>query len=211
MATKLGIYTGALRLLGERRLASLTEDRSSRHELDSAYDDAVAECLESGYWNFAMRTVEIEPSDDAEPQFGYTYAYEKPDDWVRTYTVSASERFDPPLEDYQDEAGYWFCDIEPVYLRYVSNDADWGLNIGSWPRSFAKYVETTLAVAVCLQITSSSEKLAEAMKVQKKAKSHAKANDAMNEPSRPLATGTWVNARDGGMTRMRSRWNGRFS
>lgn len=211
MASKLSVYNGALRLLGERRLASLTEDRSSRYEIDAAYDDVLADCLEGGYWNFAMRSVEAEPDDDAAPQFGYTYAYSKPDDWVRTYTISANERFEPPLEDYQDENGYWFCDVEPLYIRYVSNDTDWGGNLGGWPRSFASYVEATLAVAVCLQITSSSEKLAEAMKVQKRAKTHAKANDAMNEPSRPLATGSWVNSRDGGTLRLRSRWNGRFS
>ena len=45
MASKLSIYNGALRAIGERRLASLTEDRASRRELDDAYDDVVANCL----------------------------------------------------------------------------------------------------------------------------------------------------------------------
>lgn len=210
MATKLGLYNGALRALGERRLASLTEDRASRRELDDAYDDVVAMCLEAGFWNFAMRTVELEASTDVVPEFGLTYAYEKPTDWVRTYKMSASERFDPPLDEWHDEGSYIFCDVEPIYLRYVSNADDAGMNLTNWPRSFATYVEMSLADAVCLNVSSSAEAKEMLAKRLKKAKADAVAKDAMNQATEFPPTGTWVRSRDGGF-RTRSRWNGRFS
>lgn len=209
MASKLSIYSGALRALGERRLSSLTEDRASRRELDDAYDDVIANCLEAGYWNFAMRTVELEPSTDAEPQFGFNYAYEKPEDWVRTYRIAASERFDPPLKDFDDEGAYWFADVDPLYVRYVSNDAD-ATNPTAWPRSFVAFVELSLAKAICLNITGSGTSKEEIVRELKKAKADAVAKDAMNQSSESPPAGTWVTSRDGGIIR-RSRWNGRFS
>ena len=210
MASKLSIYSGALRALGERRLSSLTEDRASRRELDDAYDDVIANCLEAGYWNFAMRTVELEPSTDAEPEFGFNYAYEKPEDWVRTYNVSADERFGTPLDEYHDEAAYWFCDVEPLYVRYVSNDADFGANLNNWPRSFVTFVETALAHAIVLNVTGSSEKWDLLDKRLRRERMNARAKDAMNEPAGRMPEGTWVRSRDGGL-RTRSRWNGRFT
>lgn len=209
MASKLSIYSGALRALGERRLSSLTEDRASRRELDDAYDDVVANCLESGYWNFAMRTVELEASPDLAPEFGFTYTYEKPTDWVRTYRMSANERFAPPLDEYHDEAGYWFADVEPLYLRYVSNDVEF-LDPAAWPRSFVTFVELSLAKAICLNITGSGSTKEEIARDLKKAKADAVAKDAMNQSVEYPPTGTWVSSRDGGI-RTRSRWNGRFS
>jgi len=210
MASKLAIYNGALRALGERRLTSLTENHTSRRELDDAYDDVVASCLDAGFWNFAMRTVELEASTDVVPEFGLTYAYEKPSDWVRTYKVSANERFDPPLEDYNDEGAYIFCDVEPLYLRYVSNDTDAGMNLTLWPRSFTAYVEMALAKAVCLNINSSETRNEGIAKDLRRAKANALSHDAMNQAVEYPPTGTWVQSRGMGM-RGRSRWNGRFS
>ena len=210
MASRLSIFNGALRALGERRLASVTEDHQSRRECDDAYDDVVANCLEAGFWNFAMRTVELEASTDVVPEFGMTYAYEKPSDWVRTYKMSASERFDPPLEDWHDEGGYIFADIEPLYMRYVSNDTDAGLNLALWPRSFVTFVELSLAMAVCLNVKSSETTLDMLSKRLRRAKADAMAKDAMNQAVEFPPTGTWVQSRNGGM-RHRIRWNGRFS
>lgn len=210
MASKLSIYSAALRALGERRLASLTEERASRRECDDAYDDVVANCLEMGFWNFAIRTVELEASTDVVPEFGLNYAYEKPSDWVRTYKMSANERFDPPLDEWHDEGGYIFADVEPLYLRYVSNDTDTGLNLALWPRSFTTFVELSLAKAICLNVKSSDSTKDMLAKELRRAKADALAKDAMNQAIEFPPTGTWVQSRGGGM-RHRSRWNGRFS
>ena len=209
MATKLAIYNGALRAIGDRRLASITEESQSRRECDDAYDDVVADCLEAGFWNFAMRTVELEASTDIVPEFGLTYAYEKPTDWVRTYKISANERFDPPLDEWNDEGSYIFCDIEPMYLRYVSNDTDAGMNLTLWPRSFTKFVELSLAEAISLNVNASETTREMVMKLKRKAKADALAKDAMNQAVEFPPTGTWVQSRLGSM-RVKSRWNGRF-
>ena len=58
MTDKLSIYNGALNILGERKLASETENREPRYQLDDIWDnDMVDRCLQMGQWNFAARSV----------------------------------------------------------------------------------------------------------------------------------------------------------
>ena len=112
MATQLAVYQEALEHLGERPLASLSEDREPRRALDAAWDTTLTYCLEQGFWNWAMRSVEIEPEPAIEPAFGYQAAFSKPTDWLRTYVVSANDTFDPPLPDFIDENGYWMAHLQ---------------------------------------------------------------------------------------------------
>jgi hypothetical protein len=207
MASKLGQYQRALRYLNERKLSSLTEDREPRRVLDDAWDDAVEECIEQGFWKFAIRSVQLTYDSSVDPAFGFNYAFEKPDDWVRTFNISEEETFTVPLLNYQDEAGYWWANSTSIYVRYVSNDASYGLNIGEWPTSFAKYQALHLALESAERIPAfSTERLALLEKKEKKALLDARSKDAMNEPPRFPPKGSWASSR--GSSLNRSRWNG---
>lgn len=71
MATKLGLYNGALREMGERRLDTLTERGESRRVLDDVYDDVIEDCLAAGSWNFATETVKLDADTGVAPNFGF--------------------------------------------------------------------------------------------------------------------------------------------
>src|SRR5690606_11544358 len=108
-------------------------DRKSRRELDGVFErGGVRTCLKQGQWNFAMRTVRLDYSPSVEPDFGFARAFAKPEDWVRTCGVSEDEFFKSTLLDYVDEAGFWFADIDTIYVRYVSDDVEYGLDYGKW-------------------------------------------------------------------------------
>ncbi|HET99682.1 MAG TPA: hypothetical protein ENH89_04810, partial [Aurantimonas coralicida] len=66
MATdQLALYNIALAAVGERSIASLTEGREPRRLLDEIWNrgaGAIEYFLEQGYWNFAIRTVQIDRS-----------------------------------------------------------------------------------------------------------------------------------------------------
>lgn len=208
MAFKLGVYNDALAHLGERKLASLSENNEARRSLDDQYEAGVKYCLERAMWNFAKRTVKITSSDDIDPSFGYSYAFEKPSDWVRTMRISDDERFGVPLLDIQDEAGIWYADCDPIYVEYVSNGTSFGFNLSIWPETFSEYVSTYLARKICKRITSSDSKLEELTEAETKALKVARAADAMNQPPAFPPSGTWVTSRGAVSGRRRSRWNG---
>src|SRR3990167_4602971 len=146
MTTKLLLYNEALVHLGQRRLLSLNDRLDARRALDDVWDSTIAYCLEQGFWNFAIRSALIDASTSVTPSFGYTYAAAKPSDWIRTFEVSVTGRLDQPLLQFNDESGYWYCDYDPIYVRYISNDTAYGFDLSQWPKSYTNYVAHRLAV-----------------------------------------------------------------
>lgn len=200
MATKLGLYNAALREIGERALASLTERGEPRRNLDAVYDDVLTDCLLTGSWNFAMETVKLEADTGIEPNFGYTEVFAKPTDWLRTQSVSTDEYLSYPLTTYYDDVNYLSADTSPIYFRYISNDTGLGLELNNWPRSFTRYVELELACRVAKRLTNMSTRDFDALlSLRDEARLRAKNNDAMNEPNPKFApAGDWTRARWGG-------------
>jgi hypothetical protein len=198
MTTRLILFNSALALLGERRLTTTSDARDARYHLDDAYTVATAFCLEAGFWNFAMRAVEIDQTPALAPSFGFTYGFAKPSDWVRTYIVSPNDRLEEWILRMNDEAGVWYADIDPIYVKYVSNSASYGMDLSAWPQTFADYVSARLALLAGPSIsTVSSDKLDEIAKEEKRRMHTAKNKDAMNEAPQFALRGSWVNARRG--------------
>lgn len=194
--TKLSLYNGALRLLGERRLSSLTEDRPARYYLDAAYDDGFIDyILEQGQWNFATRSIEATNDETIDPDFGYQYAFSKPTDYVRLAALCTDEYYRCPLNDYSDEQGYWFCDYDVLYIKYVSNDTDYGADMSLWPQTFVRYAQAELADRVKEEITGNDGKYDRIKKALKDARVDARSKDVMSRPVRFQPAGTWVKAR----------------
>lgn len=197
---RLALYNEALRLCGERRLASLTEAREPRYLLDDVWDaGGVDDCLEAGQWNFALRSQMIDYDTSISPSFGYTYGFSKPSDWIRTVGLCSDEFFRSPLLQYTDEVDYWYADITPIYVRFVSNDSGYGGNIGNWPSSFATFASSFFAQKIIYKLTSDKERIALVEKKLKKDKLDAMNKDAMNEPTSFPAKGSWVRNRAGSM------------
>jgi len=196
--TQLSLYNDALRLIGERTLTSLAENREPRRVLDSIWDGGALDyCLEQGLWNFAMRAVSITASD-TEPEFGYINAFDKPNDHIRTAGIAEDEYFNVPLTRVMEEVGFWFADIEPIYVRYVSKDDAYGYDFTRWPQTFAKYVAAYLASEAVLSITQSDEKLRVILAIADTRLRDARSKDAMSEATAFLPQGGWTAARGGG-------------
>lgn len=203
MTDKLSLYNGALEICGERALSDLTEQRAPRRYLDNAWDNgAIDRCLEKGQWFFAMRAVEVDPDPAISPAFGFQYGYSKPSDWILTSAMCSDEYLQVPITRYIDEAGYWYADDNPIYVKYVSNDANYGSNMGLWPQSFAEFVEAYLAKRVVRQVTGDNkEKMALAFATYNDALKTAKSRAAMALPTRFPPGGSWTTARQSGIRR----------
>jgi hypothetical protein len=195
MATKLQLYNTALRYCRERKV-TLTEDRKPRRLLDDVWDQGgVDDCLESGQWKFAMRAVKIDADTTIDRQFGFTYAFSKPTDWVITSAVCSDEYYDMPLIRYAHENDYWYADIDVMYVKYVSNHADYGNNMSLWPQTFFRYVAASFANEIVDDLTSNEETIASVERRLAKNELKAKNKDAMNQPQRFAAPGNWSSSR----------------
>lgn len=202
-ASKLSIYNGALAICEERKLASLTENREPRRLLDGVWDrNGVRTCLESGLWNFAIRSMQYDYSPSVTPSFGYRRAFDKPSDWVRTAAVCSDEHFRVPLLHYQDDAAFWWSDLDTIYIRYVSSDTDYGFDFAKWTENFTRYVEHYFAHQIVGRLTGSGSLKNSVQKDLGIWLSKAKATDAMDEATVMLPPGSWSQARHGRRSRL---------
>lgn len=200
--SRLALYNEALRICGERKLASLTEDRKPRHLLDDVWSaGGVEDVLEEGQWNFAMRAVQLDYDTAVDPQFGYSYAFSKPTDWIRTSALCIDEAYSAPLLRYVDEADYWYADTTPLYLKYVSNDSNYGADLSRWPGSFSSYAAANFASKIVLDLTSDKERVELVYALAKRERKNALNKDAMNQPPAQPAPTSWVRSRSGGQSR----------
>lgn len=200
--SQLTLYSGACRIIGTTAPATLTENTETRRLLDAVWGDggdyaAIDACLEDGLWNFAMRTASIDYDSSISPDFGFNRAQLKPTDWVRTECIASDENFINRLTDlgYRDEAGYWFTWCDTIYVRYVSNDEDYGHNYSLWPHSFKEFVEAYLAFHIVGKLRDASRSKEDVERAYTQARTRARSRDAMNEGVAFPPTGTWVRAR----------------
>lgn len=196
MPSKLSLYQRACQILGERRVASLSESSAMRRRLDTIYDaEGIKHCLGRGFWNFAMRSVEIEYSPSVDPDFGYQYAFDKPTDWVRTVIVATDEDFRCEAK-YSDEVGYLWSDLQTLYFKYVSDDVQYGLDLSLWPPAFFEFVAHSFALKAAKATTGTAVDVDQIARDEKRALIAARSSDAMDE-SVQRTPSAWSRARLG--------------
>lgn len=194
--TTLQLYNQALRLVGEGKLASTTANRPERHALDSIWDeDPVKQMLEKSQWGFATRTMEWNYNSAIEPGFGFRRAFTKPKDYVRTCAVCSDEYFTNPMVDYADEAGFWFADLDTIYIKYVSDGDDYGRNMALWTELFRNCVASKMAFELCYFLNKSERTSERVERLHQQYVKEARSLDAMNQPTKFMPPGSWTRSR----------------
>lgn len=197
-ASQLSIYCGACAVIGERQIYSLTENREARRALDDIWwRGGVNTCLAAGLWNFAGRGVQLDYNPDFSPQWGFQCAFNHPADWVRWMKICVDPYYEVPLLQATDESGYLFCDLQRIWVKYVSKDPNWGMNMAVWPDSFQRYVEAYFGAAIARRVTGSLQKEQDAQAERDRLLKVAKSTDAMNDVTALLPAGNWRQARHG--------------
>lgn len=154
-----------------------------------------------------MRSLEIEYDPDYDPSFGFQHAFDKPDDLVRVAAVCSDEYFTAPLSNAEciDEGGFWYSDLSLIYVRYVSDDDEFGMDFGKWPATFTEYVEAYFASKAVIDLTQDEKKRAEILLPEKgllaRSLMHARSNDAMKDGVKFPPPGSWTTARGRGRSR----------
>lgn len=205
---RLSVYNVALAAIGERSLDSLSEDGEPLHELNAVWSrggGVLRACLELHNWNWSLRTQKIDHDTSIEPAFGYAYAFAEPSDYIRLDMIGSGERFSEPLMRYEKEAGYFFADVDPIYIRFVSDDSDYGTNFGKWPESFGILCGYYMAVQIAPRYKNDMDMEKLEARFQR-ILTEARARDASQMPVRfpPFGSwaqsrlGQWYTARDGG-------------
>jgi hypothetical protein len=204
VTSKLALYNSVCAILAERKLASLSENVVMRRRLDTMWDDDfIKKVLQQGLWNFAIKDVELSYSPSVVSSFGFLYAFDKPTDWVRTAILSCDDSYGVGFRAYEDHGSYWYADQDTIWVRYVSDDVQWGGDLSLWTPAFTTFAEHYAAWRVARITTGSKADAAELEVTQRRLLIQARSGDAMDEASRGIPQGSWVGARRGGTSRER--------
>lgn len=204
---KLQLYNEALSHLQEVKLASLGEARPSRRALDLHYASALKYVSEGGFWKKYSRTVQITADPDIAPAFDTgRYPFNKPEDLIKVYQMSASDTLDPPLLGWIEEANLFWAFETVIYCRYISNDETEGFyNVDSWPGRIQLAFTTELAYRIQPLLPGSKADKDDLKAAKDEALLEALSQEAMREPPKRPPEGMWNRGRFRGRSINESR------
>jgi hypothetical protein len=156
VASQTDCFNAALTLLGERRIASLSEDAETVRVLLALWNPTMLFCLEQGIWSFAMRIATVAQSGDGTAA-GMTYAFEPPTDLIHVYQVGNEAAIDPAWADanFIDHGPAWYGNAATLYVHYTSDNGSYGTDTTLWPETFAQYAAAYLAHRAAYRLTGS--------------------------------------------------------
>lgn len=201
MATKLQLWNRALYHLGEGKLVDTDPDvdgTEPAYVFDEMWPTVALDALSRGDWDFAIKTAEISQSVTTTVIVGYNYAYDHPDDWVRTICYSLEPDFTDSVYAYDadvdvyHERGSYFTNADKFYLRYVSDDYVDDSEIAGYPPSYFEFCALLLAAQSCERLTQGTEQAQKLEKAAEKQLVKAKSNDARNLKQQRIRRGNWL-------------------
>ncbi len=152
----------SLAQVGEKRINDF--DDSADTNVEAVYCrlffvQTAKQLMRSYIWRFAQERVQLSPDNtwdtDNANEFGYTYAYHLPNDFLRMVLVwNGSER--PQQETgyiYQLEGSRLLSDESTSFIRYVK----WVPDVGSWDPLFIEVMVLELAKKLVIPLSQDRE------------------------------------------------------
>lgn len=178
MATKLSVYNEALRILGEARIATVTDDVEARFALDDAWTTATTFVLEQAPWRFALLTAALTHSSGEPALAGYSYRFAKPATWLRTHSFfTLSGARECPL-DMRQQGTTFYANVASPNIRYVSSTYT---DPTYWTEPYAKAVAAYLAYEVAEKVTGDGSKVEQVFQIYQQSAKIAIERDAVAE------------------------------
>ena len=100
------------------------------------------------------------------------------------------------------------ADYDPLYVRFVSDAAGYGADLGRWTQLFTNAFSLALSAAIAPGLTASRDLQDAILEDADRALSDARSKDALQGPPGAPPAGRWARARRGGgsMSRVAGGW-----
>jgi hypothetical protein len=149
--SKLSVMNDALSLLGDHRLATVTDDVEARYALDNSWDRAVAFVFQAAFWRFALKTASLVHNGGLTALAGYTSTFAQPAGFYRPHAVFVLSGARECPVDIRHQGVTFHANTTPIYLRYI--DSTLVATPASWPELVAKAVAAYLAFDVSSRVS----------------------------------------------------------
>lgn len=184
----------ALNFLGKGIIKSLSENTELARTCKLHYDRYRRILLKDYSWEFAERTMKLEPVEDfGDNVKGWDYVYRYPDDCLQVLKIydgddhrkdDKREKFFVQTVDYRLGTKVICCNLENALMDYVSNEEDCNYFSEEFVEALAHY----LAYGMAQALTGSEAKAQTELQYMQNALYQAKlrtAREREHEPSLP--------------------------
>lgn len=184
----------ALNFLGKGIIKSLSENTELARTCKLHYDRYRRILLKDYSWEFAERTMKLEPVEDfGDNVKGWKNVYRYPDDCLQVLKIydgddrrkdDKREKFFVQTVDYRLGTKVICCNLENAYMDYVSNEEDCNYFSDEFVEALAHY----LAYGMAQALTGSEAKAQTELQYMQNALYQAKlrtAREREHEPSAP--------------------------
>lgn len=184
----------ALNFLGKGIIKSLSENTELARTCKLHYDRYRRILLKDYSWEFAERTMKLEPVEDfGDNVKGWDYVYRYPDDCLQVLKIydgddrrkdDKREKFFVQTVDYRLGMKVICCNLENAYMDYVSNEEDCNYFSEEFVEALAHY----LAYGMAQALTGSEAKAQTELQYMQTALYQAKlrtAREREHDPSLP--------------------------
>lgn len=146
MASTVDICNKALGWLGSDRITSLDDPSVGAKLCKDNYAGLRDAVLEESDWSFAIKRVVLAPSAIL-PTFGYGNKMLLPADCLRVITCSDSANLDDENDlQWETEDGHVMCDVNILYVKYVSSVTDESKFSPTFVEALASRIAADLAI-----------------------------------------------------------------
>ena len=186
MTTPVSICSGALVMLGDKPIASLTENTDRARMAANLYPDERAGFLRAHPWNAAIKRVTLSPSSTA-PAFDSFSVFDLPSDCMRVLSVGSEN---DSRGGYRVEGRSILYPGAVAYLRYVADVPE-----SMWDAHMILAMKTRMAALMSYAVTGSAT-LAQSWLEQSKTELRtAKTTDGQEDPPEDLDDGQLLESR----------------
>jgi len=201
--SEIAICNLALSHLKQKAIVALDPPTSEPEQICAAWYQMVRRAtLRLHPWNFAMKRVEITPSGDFTPEFGFTHAYAKPADFIRLigFYDDLGNRVSGDENDYDLEGEYIVKNGEDgtaINVRYIFDLED----VNKMDPLFIDLFALDLAIRLAPRFSGGEARVKTLASLRQEVLASATAIDGQERPPRRIQRSRFIQARrQGGYT-----------
>ena len=197
MASKVQIANGALSLVGQQTIVALTDNTNPARQCAMLIDDAIREVLGAGRWKPARKRAVLAQLSPV-PAFGWPYAYQLPQDYLRIVSFNETDEYDMRQDLFNIEGKMLLTDESACSIVYVADLTQNGNDINVNDARLNELFKLKLACALAWpfqQAVTLKNQLMQEYDLKLKKALAGDAREARNPMINHLSESSWIKRR----------------
>lgn len=184
MATKIGMCSNALLLLGDRPISSFSDNTAGAQVMANLYENTYRDLCTAQPWSFARKQLQLS-QNVTDPVFdSYQYSYNLPNDYLAAIGLRDGG-------EYRIYAGgLLYTNVSPAEFEYIARPSE-----GTLPPYFEKLVTDTLAARAASAVTDRTSMIDMMAAQAQDQLLRAMAIDAQNDTNRAIYSSPFTECR----------------